>query len=349
MLKRVHVQGYKCLRDVEVELGPFNVIVGQNDSGKSSFLQALAEPSLALLRWQPTDAAVVSSGAWTEELEGSAGTFRYEAAQFNKPTFQSPAARNEARHEQLSFLSRRQAELWFGRHSEFATPDPVSLDPGQIAAHSPAAQAALDAFVASRGAGTAAQLAALALGDRERFHAIEVGLQSITNGRVKNLVVKDIGHSTYTLAFKLIDGSVVTAAHMSQGILLYLGFQALIQRDAMPGLLLVEEPERGLHPQRLLEVVRALRTLSAHGTQVVLTTHSPDLLSYCRPSEVRIFHRPEPGASTEVHLLPRDLEDTPLQEPLGQVWAARGEEGLLALRRTPLLLAAHVEPAEPTG
>jgi len=48
MLIRAEIKGFKCLRDVRVELGPFNVLIGPNDSGKSSFLQALLEPQLRL-------------------------------------------------------------------------------------------------------------------------------------------------------------------------------------------------------------------------------------------------------------------------------------------------------------
>ena len=44
MLTRAEIKGFKCLHDVSVELGPFNVLIGPNDSGKSSFLQALGEP-----------------------------------------------------------------------------------------------------------------------------------------------------------------------------------------------------------------------------------------------------------------------------------------------------------------
>ena len=40
MLTRVEMKGFKCLHDVDVDLGPFNVLIGPNDSGKSSFLQA---------------------------------------------------------------------------------------------------------------------------------------------------------------------------------------------------------------------------------------------------------------------------------------------------------------------
>lgn len=41
MIERIHIENYKCLRDVTVELGEFTVLIGPNDSGKSSFLEAL--------------------------------------------------------------------------------------------------------------------------------------------------------------------------------------------------------------------------------------------------------------------------------------------------------------------
>ncbi len=41
MLKRVHIQGYKSLADVEVTLEPLTVLFGPNAAGKSNFLDAL--------------------------------------------------------------------------------------------------------------------------------------------------------------------------------------------------------------------------------------------------------------------------------------------------------------------
>jgi AAA15 family ATPase/GTPase len=41
MLKRVKIQGYKSLADVEVHLQPLNVLSGPNASEKSNFLDAL--------------------------------------------------------------------------------------------------------------------------------------------------------------------------------------------------------------------------------------------------------------------------------------------------------------------
>ncbi len=41
MLSGFHVENYKCLRDVTVPLTPIHVLIGQNDAGKSSLLEAM--------------------------------------------------------------------------------------------------------------------------------------------------------------------------------------------------------------------------------------------------------------------------------------------------------------------
>ena len=41
MLTRVHIQGYKSLKDVSVNLSELAVLFGPNAAGKSNFLDAL--------------------------------------------------------------------------------------------------------------------------------------------------------------------------------------------------------------------------------------------------------------------------------------------------------------------
>src|SRR5664280_2639321 len=41
MIRRIHIQRYKSLRDVEVALQPLSVLFGPNAAGKSNFIDAL--------------------------------------------------------------------------------------------------------------------------------------------------------------------------------------------------------------------------------------------------------------------------------------------------------------------
>jgi predicted ATPase len=127
----------------------------------------------------------------------------------------------------------------------------------------------------------------------------------------------------------------IPASQASEGALLLTAFLALIHGES-PEILLIEEPENGLHPSRLKLVIELLRRISTgevggRPRQVIVTTHSPILLNYARPEEVRVVQRdPEQGtyvrALTDAPDLPRMLEEF----AVGELWYMLGEEGLFA-------------------
>ena len=104
-----------------------------------------------------------------------------------------------------------------------------------------------------------------------------------------------------------------------------------------PRLILIEEPETGVHPKRLADIVALLRkiTQGLHGThpaQVILTTHSPYLLDSIDPNvdQVLVFRRESDGSRSvkpvDVEGLKEFLDDF----MLGEVWFNVGEDGLVA-------------------
>jgi predicted ATPase len=127
---------------------------------------------------------------------------------------------------------------------------------------------------------------------------------------------------------------VIPATDVSQGLLVYFAFLTIVHRDDAPAVLLVEEPENGVHPLRVHEIVTLLRTLTERGVQIILTTHSPDLLNACKPEEVLVFRRPKPDSGTEIQRLPRDFERRAMRSTMGEIWASSGEEGLLDILPT---------------
>ena len=60
MIDSFYVSNYKCLVDVRVPLTPIHVIIGQNDSGKTSLLEAI----FALSRSRDNPLAEAFSGEW---------------------------------------------------------------------------------------------------------------------------------------------------------------------------------------------------------------------------------------------------------------------------------------------
>jgi predicted ATPase len=317
MLTRAEIKGFKCLHDVSVDLGPFNVLIGPNDSGKSSFLQALGE----LQRLGVTQLRMVEQGPgsrsvrlWTEDSDVSLGMDgdRIELRFMERSADMKTLRQRPGSHQVLLRMS-----------------EPLMLEPTEVAALSPRGSGGLAPVIQSRGRGATAHLARVALGDRERYDAIQKGMRDITGGRIREVVVGEDTGAGYPLSFRLHDSTVIPAADLSQGLLLYFAFLCIVHRDDAPAVLLIEEPENGVHPLRLHEIVALLRTLTERGVQILLTTHSPDLLNACKPEEVLVFRRPTPASGTEIRRLPADFERRAMRSTMGEIWASSGEEGLL--------------------
>jgi hypothetical protein len=127
-------------------------------------------------------------------------------------------------------------------------------------------------------------------------------------------------------------GADVPASQASDGMLLVLAYLTVLHLPEPPRVLLIEEPENGIHPARLEEVLNILRDLieSQDHTQVVMTTHSPYVLDYFKPEEVTLCFKDEDGA---VHTQ-RLSESKRVREQLdiftlGEIWAGQGDERLL--------------------
>jgi len=92
-------------------------------------------------------------------------------------------------------------------------------------------------------------------------------------------------------------GRIVPASQVSDGVLLILAYFTVLYLPEPPRLLLVEEPENGIHPKRIEDVLGLLRELvSEQGqTRVVMTTHSPYVVDLFKPEEVTLCRRDGDG------------------------------------------------------
>lgn len=123
---------------------------------------------------------------------------------------------------------------------------------------------------------------------------------------------------------------LVPASQASDGAMLILAYIALLFSPQMPRLFLIEEPENGVHPKRLGDVLGILRELvkSQTHTQVVLTTHSPYAVSLFEPDEVTLCNKAD-GAVTVKRLSESKLvQDLSSIFTLGEIWTAEGDEEL---------------------
>lgn len=126
------------------------------------------------------------------------------------------------------------------------------------------------------------------------------------------------------------DKAVFNSQQMSDGVLRLLAVTSLLYAEQPPTVLTFEEPENGVHPQLLREVVQILRELtqrrSPHPCQVFLTTHSPYVLDEFldHPEQVYCMERAQPGAGASVLRLSEKGQlktaRNAFQKSLGEAW-----------------------------
>lgn len=87
---------------------------------------------------------------------------------------------------------------------------------------------------------------------------------------------------------------------MSDGTLKLLAYLLLMEDPAPASLIGIEEPENGLHHQLLSALAHELKTYAQQesGPQVLLATHSPNLVDALSPDEVWVLEKTKAGFST---------------------------------------------------
>jgi ABC-type multidrug transport system ATPase subunit len=103
--------------------------------------------------------------------------------------------------------------------------------------------------------------------------------------------------------------TVLPADALSDGTLRFICLAALLGQAELPGLIILDEPELGLHPFAIVQLAGMLRTAS-QGSQVLLATQSvtlmnqfelDDLIVVERRKGSSVFDRPDPGRLSEWH------------------------------------------------
>lgn len=335
-IERLVVEGMGCLRRVDVSLTPLHALIGPNDSGKSTLLRAvdvavrsltsrepysqrgavLGKTSFSLflgaqceLHWEhgPQQSIVraIASGVTTEFSIGQNGTVLGAAGAF-RDEFHSlfpfgEALRGGARMVRWDADRLRQASQLI-----------------------PAGQTAR--FSDDRGVGLPGVFDVIFNREDDPREEIQERVRALFPA-VRAIRLKNVSQSEKALEAVLVTGEVVPTETLSEGLLYYLAFLALEYLEPV-SVLLVEEPENGLHPARIADVVRTLRKISER-CQVLLATHSPLVINELQPEEVTVVTRhPQSGTVTTPLKDTANFEERSRVYALGELWLsyANGED-----------------------
>lgn len=111
----------------------------------------------------------------------------------------------------------------------------------------------------------------------------------------------------------------INAINISDGTLRFLCLMAILYNPNRGQLICLDEPENGLHPDMLHTVAEAIQ-YAAKTSQIIISTHSPQLLNWFTFEDIRVFEKDENNATIVKELKQQEFEgwyDTYL---LGDMW-----------------------------
>jgi predicted ATPase len=287
---QLRIRGFGCITDATFALTPIHALIGPSDSGKTTVLRALrALSKYAQMRnVQATAADVVLYAHETATLEARVAGAGSAIVTRDRGGWGEHHVDDEARAS-LGGHHMLRLETESLRQASALIPEGAPLR-----------------FVDERGLGLPAVYDAILSRDVTTYVSLTSRMMKLFPS-VKNVSLVNPTQQTKALGLTLASGAFVSATATSDGLLRFLAYAAL-PYFASVGLVLVEEPENGLHPAAIREVMALLREVSARA-QVIVATHSPIVAGELQSNEVTVLRRDEREGTRAV-----SLEDTALEK-----------------------------------
>lgn len=204
--------------------------------------------------------------------------------------------------------------------------------------------------VRSDGSGLGSLLAHLKLSQDDLFGEIEQALKRVVptvrririeRAAVEQTVIRTISLDNQShevpekrilwgsqLVFDMKGAKGVPASAAGEGTLMALGLLAVLMGPERPKLVLLDDIELALHPAAQEQLIGALRRIQERDPelQIIATSHSPFILNFLRPEEIRITSLAENGAARCVPMTSHpDFERWKGLMSPGEFWSTVGE------------------------
>jgi len=312
MLRQLRLENFRCFKDHTIVFNPTTVVVGRNNAGKSTLIQALEILSLTINR---KGGSFVQLPAWCNEPRFRVGISSNIAhLELNRDTlfhrYGDPPARLTARFtegatvtvhvgtEDKSFATVETKDTWIKTLGQFARLNlPWIYALPQIGPLQPVERLLTDSYVDEN-----LYSHLLSRHFRNQIYRMKEGFatfKSLAEETWPGLrlepperVRTKEGHE---LSMMIKDGDFAAeAAWMGHGLQMWLQTIWFISRTPPDGLAILDEPDVYMHPdlQRKL-----FRIVSSRFRQSLVATHSVEIMSEADPSNILVVNRTQPRSA----------------------------------------------------
>lgn len=321
-LDYISVHGFKSIAAIEkLGLRPINILIGANGSGKSNFIGVFSLLQ-ALFQEQTLDNYVVRHGGAEKLLHfGSKHTSVIKIhVQFHDKSsclYKLKPTANDSIHVDKNLYIKPVALQVMNNIQLFHFHDTSSSSPMKKTA-----DVDDNRYLRPDGANLAAYLYFLKMKEENAYQLIRQTIQRVApffddfqleplrlNPNTIKLEWKHRGTNAYFDASSLSDGTLRFIA---------LATLFLQPKQYRPSVILVDEPELGLHPAAIT-LLASLIKLASKETQVIVSTQSSLLLDHFQPEDILVAERIK--EATEIRRLKAEELATWLEDySLGQLW-----------------------------
>ncbi len=279
-LTKLYIHNYKSFYDTTIELDKMNIVVGENNSGKSNLIDVLEFIDIALTK--DVHSAVVDKGGWDKIINYNSQEDKIiiEFELENKKDLQKI---------QLTV----EEKLWYQStitYSEIAKTYAFNTETIRSKSHEK-----LDIALQKDGRNLGENLFYIKSNNPEKFEIISNSMIGIVN-EIDGVDVKEV-FGRYLIGFKE-KNRIIGIDDVSDGTINVLAtITALNQEDDKSILLAFDEPERYLH---LKAVNYLLESFRASEKQILITTHSTEILKYANLDEIVFIYRDSDGDTQSI-------------------------------------------------
>lgn len=336
MIERIIIENYKSIREMDIRLGPINVLIGGNGAGKSNFIsffklvKEVYEGNIRSFSLKKGANNLLYRGVkHSDHLLGSLdfdNTIRYQFQLFAS-TEQSLFVAHESVYWNKDETSEKNYEKWHW------APDKKDLngylnsfrvyhfhDTSETAALKAIGQIDDNALLREDGSNLSAYLFLLKEKYPKNFNRIEMAVRSIAPFFERfDLKPRNLDPNQIKLEWKEVDSDMYLDAHqLSDGTLRFIALATLLLQPNPPKTIIIDEPELGLHPFAIHKLAGLVKKAS-HGSQIIISTQSVELVNQFEAQEVVTVDRTD-GQSVFQYLNGENLKGWLEEFSLGDIW-----------------------------
>lgn len=350
MLDRIKIEGYKSIKRLDLELQPINLLIGANGSGKSNFISffrlvqnMIGQRLKNYTMVQSADTLLHYGRKHTQFIKGE---FEY-----NLNTYKFSL---QAREDESLFIAE-ESSIFKGNHKTYTNQEESAVATSDFPRNvylrkyfeksrvyhfhdtgstSPLRRREVDLYdnhmLASDGGNLAAYLYWLNHNHPKILSLIENTLRSVMPIFDKFVFPQNSSSRRDKIGIwwsnKVVQDTLFSVKDFSDGSLRFLALATLFLQPTLPEVIIIDEPELGLHPRAISLLAGLIKSASSRGTQVIASTQSVSLIDHFEPSDILTVDMRD-GASTFKRLSKDSLAKWLEDYSLGDLWESSVLEG----------------------